>query len=209
LSEEAIALATDLGLSMILAWATITRGWALAEQGGVEEGFAEMRQGLAALRATGAELSRPIWLGAMAEVCGAVGQVEEGLTLLTEALKLVDQTGERCYEGELYRLKGEVVLQSSVRSPVSENPSPQSLTPNTHAEAEAEVCFLKAIDIAQKQQAKSWELRTATSLARLWQHQGKKAEAHKLLADVYNWFTEGFDTKDLQEAKALLAELSD
>ena len=93
---------------------------------------------------------------------------------------------ERITEAELYRLKGELVLQSGVRSSESENPSPQPLTPSTQAEAEAEVCFLKAIDIAQHQQAKSWELRASTSLARLWQSQGKQKEAHKLLAEIYN-----------------------
>ena len=120
----------------------------------------------------------------------------------------------------MYRLKGQLVLQSTVRSPrskqvsdksqtsqdMSEVPSTQPLTPSTQAEAEA--CFLKAIEIARTQQAKSLELRAATSLAHLWQQQGKKVEAHKLLSEVYNWFTEGFDTKDLQEAKMLIEEVS-
>lgn len=110
LSEEAIALATESGLSMILAWATITRGWAFAEQGKLEEGVVQMRQGLAALRATGAELSRPTWLGAIAKACGEMGQIEGGLSLLNEALAIADKTGERFYEAELYRLKGELLL---------------------------------------------------------------------------------------------------
>jgi predicted ATPase len=121
-----------------------------------------------------------------------VGQAEEGLSALTEALTLVDKSGERFYEAELYRLKGELVLQSGVWS----------------RESEAEQCFQKAIEIAQKQQAKSLELRAATSLAKWWQCQGKHQEAYDLLAPVYNWFTEGFDTADLQAAKALLAKLS-
>ncbi|MGE0826788.1 MAG: adenylate/guanylate cyclase domain-containing protein [Candidatus Binatia bacterium] len=209
LSEQAIALASDAGLSMILAWATITRGWALAEQGKGEEGLAQMRQGLAALRATGAELSRPTWLGAMAEACGKVGQVEEGLSLLAEALAAVDKTEECLSQVELYRLRGELTLQqqSKVQSLKSKVTDPRPLNPDPQGEAEA--CFLKAIDIARQQQAKSWELRASTSLARLWQSQGKRAEAYKLLSDVYNWFTEGFDTKDLREAKALLEELAE
>ena len=125
------------------------------------------------------------------------------------------------WEAELYRLKGELALQSSVQrleSRVQENrkskikirkskiASPQSLIPNSQSEAEA--CFLQAIEIARRQQAKSWELRATVSLARLWKQQSKRKEAHKLLAEIYGWFTEGFDTKDLQEAKALLAELA-
>ncbi len=117
-----------------------------------------------------------------------------------------NKTGERFYEAELYRLKGELVLQSGVQCSASETPSPQPLTPSTQAEAEA--CFLKAIEVARKQQAKSLELRASTSLARLWRQQDKQQKAYKLLSEIYNWFTEGFDTKDLQEAKALLEELS-
>ena len=114
--------------------------------------------------------------------------------MLTEALDHVDKTGERYYEAELYRIKGELTLQSKV----------QSLKSKVE---EAEECFLHAIEIAQKQQAKSLELRATMSLARLWQSQGKRVEAHQMLSEVYNWFTEGFDTKDLQEAKVLLNEL--
>ena len=115
--------------------------------------------------------------------------------MLAQALATVDKAGERFYEAELYRLKGTLTLQTKVPSPKSE------------VEEEAEMCFWKAIEIARKQQAKFLELRATTSLARLWQSQGKEAEAHKLLSEVYNWFTEGFDTKDLQEAKALLESL--
>ena len=124
----------------------------------------------------------------LAEVYRKGGQTAEGLASVTEALDWTQRTGGRYYEAELYRIKGTLTLQSQVE--------------------EAEACFLKAIDIAQQQQAKSWELRTSTSLARLWQQQGKKAEALRLLVEIYGWFTEGFDTKDLQEAKALLEELS-
>src|SRR5262249_6236541 len=119
-------------------------------------------------------------------------QPEAGLTVLAEALTLADTTGERWYEAECYRLKGVLLLQQH-----SDN------------QAEAESCFHKALEIACNQQAKSLELRAATSLARLWQQQGKRQEAHDLLAPVYGWFTEGFDTVDLQDAKVLLAELGE
>jgi tetratricopeptide (TPR) repeat protein len=149
------------------------------------------------------------------------GQVEEGLAAVTEALRLVDKNDERFYEAELYRLKGELTLQQwQVESQKSKVPNPQHLTPSTQGEAEA--CFLKAIEIARQQQAKSWELRAVMSLARLWQQQaleqgagsleqGARArldDARNMLSEIYAWFTEGFDTKDLQEAKMLLEELS-
>jgi predicted ATPase len=191
--------------AQFLAYGTLYRGWVLAEQGEVEEGIAQMQQGLAALRATGAELARPSYLTMLAAAYRKVGQVEEGLAVLAEALALVNKTGGRVGEAELYRLKGELSLQSEVRSPRPEATNPQSPTPNPHAEAEA--CFHKAIEVARKQQAKSLELRAVVSLSRLWQRQGKKDEARQLLAEIYGWFTEGFDTKDLQEAKALLEEL--
>ena len=207
-AEAAIALSTEQGFPYWLAMGTILRGWALAEQGQGEEGIAQMHQGLAALRATGAEMARPYYLALLAEAYGKAGQAEEGLTVLAEALAVVDKTGERFYEAELYRLKGRADAAAGVRcqEPVTSCRSqPQSLEP----QAEAEACFLKAIEIAQRQQAKSLELRAAMSLARLWQQQGKQKEAHQMLAEIYDWFTEGFDTKDLQEAKALLAELAE
>jgi predicted ATPase len=141
-------------------------------------------------------MNRLYFLALLAEAYGVAGQTEEGLTVLAEALTVVDRTGERFYEAELYRLKGELTLQSSIES-------------LEFRVKEAAACFQKAIDIARQQQAKSLELRAVMSLSRLWQQQGKKAEAHELLAGVYGWFTEGFDTKDLQEAKALLIELGE
>ena len=134
--------------------------------------------------------------------------MEEGLAAVAEALRLVDKNDERFYEAELYRIKGELTLaQSKVQSLESKVTDPRPLNPDLQGEAEA--CFLKAIEIARKQQAKSLELRATTSLSRVWQQQGKTAEAHQMLSEIYNWFTEGFDTKDLREAKALLAELSE
>jgi class 3 adenylate cyclase/predicted ATPase len=195
-AEALIALSREHGFAFHLATGSILRGWALAEQGQEEGGIAQMRQGLAAERATGAELGRPHWLALLAEAYGKVGQAEEGLTALAEALAAVNKTGGRFHEAELYRIKGELTLaQSSVQRLASS------------VQKEAEECFLKAIEIARRQQAKSWELRAVMSLARLWQQQGKKEEARQMLAEIYNWFTEGFDTADLQDAKALLEEL--
>jgi class 3 adenylate cyclase/predicted ATPase len=209
-AEATVALTTEQGLPVWLAFGTLYRGRALAEWGQGEEGIAQIHQGLAALSRTAGQVGRPQWLALLAEAYGKVDQTEAGLSVLVEALDNVSKTEERFYEAELYRLKGQLTLQKlSVASSQWSATNPQSPTPNPQAEVEreAEACFLKAIDIARKQQAKSWELRAATSLARLWQQQGKKAEAHRLLSEVYNWFTEGFDTKDLQEAKVLLEEL--
>jgi len=161
------------------------------------------------MRATGAAFIQSYWLALLAEVLGKDGQANAGLTLLAEALATANQRGERFYEAELYRLRGELSLQQeSQKSKV--NPNTQHLAPNTevNVELEAEECFRKAIGIARQQQAKSWELRASMSLARLWQQQGRQKEAHDLLAKIYNWFSEGFDTKDLREAKVLLEELS-
>jgi predicted ATPase len=167
------------------------RGWVLVQQGQTQAGIEQIHQGLRAYRGTGAALARPYFLALLAEAHGAMGQPEAGLTVLAEALTLTDATRVRWYAPELYRLKGELLLQQH-----SDN------------QAEAETCFQHAISIAQSQQAKSFELRTATSLARLWQQQGKRREAHDLLAPVYGWFTEGFETADLKDTKALLDELA-
>jgi predicted ATPase len=190
-ATEAIALCTEQGLAHYLARGTILRGWTMAAQGQGPEGLAQMCQGLTAYHATGAEVFRPYYLAFLAEAHGKVGQAEEGLTVLAQALAAVHKTGERLYEAELYRLKGELLL---------------SLSADNHAEAEG--CLHQALAVARRQQAKSLELRAATSLSRLWQQQGKRAEAHQLLAEIYGWFTEGFDTADLQDAKALLEELA-
>ena len=207
-AEALIALATEQGFALFLASGTIRRGWALTEQGQGEEGIVQMRQGLTALRASGRELGLPHCLALLAEGYGQVGQPEEGLTALAEALALVNKNGDRWYEAELYRLRGELTLQKEFNVPGSKFQVIDARCLMPDAQGEAEACFLKAIDIARKQQAKSWELRATMSLARLWQQQGKTKQAHKMLAEIYNWFTEGFDTKDLQEAKALIDELS-
>ena len=213
-AEAAIVLSSEQGFPFWLAKGTILRGWALAEQGQVQAGIAQMEQGLAALRARGAEVRLTWRLAMLAEAYGKVEQTEKGLTVLDEALATADTTGERFYEAELYRLKGELTLQSKI-SPgqvktsqdKSEITNSQPLAPNPQAEAEAEGCFQQALDVARRQEAKSLELRAAMSLSRLWQQQGKRQEAYDLLAPIYHWFTEGFDTADLQDARALLAEL--
>ena len=197
-AEALIALATEQGFALWVAGGMTMRGWALTERyaapgagrGRGEESIAEIQRGLAGWSATGAKVFRPYGLTLLAEAYAHVGQHEAGLTRLAEGLAVVDETGERRWEVELCRLKGELLLARSVE----------------HA-TEAETCLLQALDIARRQQAKSWELRAAMSLARLWQQQGKRTEAYELLAPVYGWFTEGFDTADLQEAKALLDAL--
>jgi class 3 adenylate cyclase/predicted ATPase len=195
LAETIIAISTEHGLAEPLAIGNLQRGWALAEQGRGEEGIPELRQGMAAYRATGSDMVWPWMLALLAEAYAKMGQTEEGLTAVAEALATVNRTKEGIYTAELHRLKGALTLQSSVQSLESRI-------------KEAEECFWKAIEIARQQQAKSWELRAAMSLSQLWQQQGKKNEARQLLAEIYGRFTEGFDTKDLQEAKTLLEELA-
>jgi predicted ATPase len=160
-------------------------------QGEGAEGIAQVRQGLVAFRATEAELHRTYFLGLLAEAYGKIEKPEEGLTVLVEALDTVNKTEERYWEAELHRQKGELFLMQQGKKV-----------------REAEECFPQALDTARRQQAKSLELRAAMSLSRLWQQQGKQEAAHQLLAEIYSWFTEGFDTADLKEAKILLKELA-
>jgi predicted ATPase len=205
-AEVLIAICTEQDLPSWLAVGTFQRGQALAEQGQIEAGITEMLQGLTAYQATGAELQTSCRLAQLAEAYGKAGRVEKGIKTLAEALTLINKNEERYYEAELYRLKGELTLQQlSVASSQLSVTDPRPLTPDPQGEAEA--CFLKAIDVSRQQQAKSLELRAATSLARFWQQQGKRDDARQMLAEVYRWFSEGFDTKDLREAKALLEEL--
>jgi adenylate cyclase len=158
-----------------------------------------MQQALAIEQTMGIACSETGERTLLAGAYDKVGQVDEGLDLLSEAMKIMENTGERHFEIEIHRLKGELLLKSKA-------------DPDTSLEGnrliEAEACFLKAIEIAREQEAKSWELRAAMSLSRLWLGQGKKEEARQLLSEIYGWFTEGFDTADLREAKALLEELS-
>ena len=209
-AETEIAFATEHGFGPFAIIGTMHRGRALAEQGHGEEGIAQMHQGLAAYRATGTELGRSLILIGLAEVYRKAGQVEEGLSAVAEALAVVDRTEGRRDEAELYRLYGELSLRNG-ETEMGRTEDKKNLSDSLFLRfpvASPEEAFLKAIEIAQRQQAKSLELRAVMSLSRLWQQQGKAKEAHLMLSEIYGWFTEGFDTKDLQEAKALLEELS-
>ena len=197
-AEAALALATEHAFAFYQANSTVLQGWALAVQGHAAEGMAQMCQGVAAYEATGAALRRTYFGALLAEAYGRAGQVTEGLRLLAQALTVVRTNGEQVYEAELYRLQGELRL-----APVGQGQHPPG-----PSEAAAERSMQQALDIARRQQAKSLELRAAMSLSRLWRQQGKHREAYELLAPIYGWFTEGFDTADLQEAKALLEALT-
>ena len=189
-SEELVALATEHGFPHFVGTGTCFRGWAMLEVGGsIEEAISRMRWGLATKRATGAEIKVPYYLGLLAEAHRRANRTADGLSLLNEALELVERTDERWYEAELYRLMAEALITNSDRH-------------------DAERWLGRAHRTAQKQGARLWELRAATSVARLWRDQGKRTDARDLLAPIYGSFTEGFDTPDLKEAAALLAELA-
>jgi predicted ATPase len=190
-AEALIALATEQGFALFLAIGEILRGGTQTALGQGGERIGQIRQELAAVRERGSALWEPYFLALLADVYAQEGQVEAGLAALAEAQAAVQATGERWWEGELYRLRGSLLLR-------------QTGTPR----AEVETCLQRALDVARRQEAKSLELRAAMSLSRLWHQQGKRQEAHDLVAEVYAWFTEGFETVDLQEAKALLKELA-
>jgi DNA-binding SARP family transcriptional activator/predicted ATPase len=194
-AEELVQLASEKLMPTWLGMGVRYRGEALAMLGQVQEGMAQMREGIAIEHSTGCGLHLPRTLGALAEAQARAGNAEEGLATLAEALDLVEQTDERCWEAELHRLRGELLLAQG-----QEAGAEASLH---HAER----CFQHAIEVARRQQAKSWELRATTSLARLWQAQGRADEAQEALAGIYGWFTEGFGTPDLREARALLETL--
>jgi predicted ATPase len=206
-----IILAREHGFPVWANQGIIQQGWALADQGESTEGILQICQGLATREMMGAKLFQSYYLALLAEAHGKAGQADKGLSVLAEAVAVIDTIGERFYEAELYRLKGELMLRHASREQGAGS-----------KEQEAEECFRKAIAIAQKQQAKSLELRAVMSLVRLRQHEAQDHatrttqhatrvrldEAHEMLAKIYSWFTEGFDTKDLQEAKMLIEELS-
>jgi class 3 adenylate cyclase/predicted ATPase len=194
-AAESIQLATEHGFPHLLAMLLGFRGEALALRGQPEEGIPEMRKGIDSCRACGFETFLTILAAPLVRAYGMCGQVDKAFAALAEATAVVENTGERVYEAELYRLKGELTLKGPDRT-------------NSKVE-EAERCFRQAIEVARRQSAKSWELRATTSLARLLAEQGRRSEARSMLADIYNWFTEGFDTADLKDAKALLDGLSD
>jgi class 3 adenylate cyclase/predicted ATPase len=187
--DQVVAVTTEQGFPVWRAQGTIFRGWVKVKNGDVAEGISLLRSGSSASRATGAEAWMPHYLALLAGACEIAGQVEEAVTLFDHALQIVERTGQRWLAAELNRLKGKLLLRQG------------------HAEG-AEQLYRKALSIAQEQGAKLWELRAAVSLARLHRDQRRHTEAHGLLAPVYGWFTEGFGTRDLKGAKALLDELS-
>ena len=203
-AEAMLAVSHEHDIPTLAGAGHLLVGWARAEQGQDMEGLTQMRQGLQ-LNVDKQATMRPYYLSLLVDTYRRTGQVEEGLTLVEEAFSLVNRTEERVFEAELHRLKGELLLNDERRT-MNDERRTQKAGGRSH-EAEAEACFQQALDVARRQEAKSLELRAATSLARLWQRQAKTVEARELLAPVYNWFTEGFDTADLKDAKAVLDEL--
>ena len=197
-AEAAVTLSTEQGFPYLKSFGQLFQARALLEMGNTDESIRQIQQAIEDFRTLRTGWGWPLYLSIIAQAYAKRGEVDEGLGLIDQALVEADEKGTREIWAEVYRLKGEIILQKF---------EVQSSQLNDGTE-EVEECFLKAIDIAQKQQARSWELRAATSLARLWRGQGKSVEARELLAPVYNWFTEGFDTADLKDAKALLEELS-
>jgi predicted ATPase len=202
----AMRLCAEHGFAYYLAWGTIMQGWALTVQGQGQQGLSQMRGGLAALQATGAALRQPYYRALLADACGQTGHAATGLAMLADALTEAHTHGECWHEAELYRLRGEVLLQSSPCGTQADVVPHAAGGPTCAA---AEQCLQQALTVARSQQAKSLELRAAMSLSRLWQQQGRREAAYALLAPLYRWFTEGLDTADLQEAKALLEELEE
>jgi tetratricopeptide (TPR) repeat protein len=193
---EVARLAEEKGFLFLAGVGIFKLGWVSAQQGRIEEGIAQLHQALDIYRATGVRFTLTDLLGSLAEAYGMAGQIERGLEFMSQALAEVERGGERYYEAELYRLKGELLLRKA------------ETKDRAALEKEAEVCFRQSLDVARRQMAKSFELRTAISLGRLLKKQGKESEAKKLLKDIYGWFTEGFDTPDLKAAKELIEELS-
>jgi predicted ATPase len=209
-AEIDIAFCKEEGFVLWLAMATIVRGWTRAEQGRKRDGLAEMREGLAAYRATGARLAHTYIFSLLGEACGTASKLDEGLSVLREALATSADSGERVFEAELYRLKGELILHSRQTIARHDNNPAISMNQNPPAvdlENEPEYYFSKAIDIARAQDAKSFQLRAAIGLCRVWKMKGRGDEARGLLGELYNFFTEGHDTQDLRDARQLLDEL--
>jgi predicted ATPase len=198
-AEAALTLCQTEGFAYWLPITMRLRGQALVGLGQDTAGISLIQQAREVGQAMGGVNTETDELAQLANAYGKVGRIKEGLDLLSEALKIVENTGERLFEIEIHWVKGELLFKSK------EGPG---TNPEENRLIEAEACFLKAIEIAREQEAKSWELRATMSLSRLWLSQGKKGKARQLLAEIYSWFTEGFGTADLQEAKALLEELS-
>jgi predicted ATPase len=188
-ADEAVALSAEQDFPVLLAHGIVFRGWALSALGQAQEGLALITKGLSMYRATGAVLFTPSMLTRLAEAYARLGQPVQGLNCLAEAAQIIESTDERIEEADVYRVRGDLLNA-------------------TGDQAAAEQSYHQALAVARRQSAKLFELRTAASLARQWRDQGKRSEARDLLAAIYNWFTEGFDTPDLKQAKALLDELA-
>ena len=195
-TETAMILATEQGFPRWVALGNVLRGWLSVEHGHAEQGIGQIRQGLAETNEAELQVAAPL----LAEAYGKAGKPEEGLSVVAEALGRAHKTGQCFYEAELHRIKGELLLSQEGKS--------EKANGKTEEVSKAEDCFQKAIEVARSQSAKSLELRAVISLSRLWQQQGRKDEARQMLAEIYGWFTEGFDTVDLKEAKAMIEELS-
>jgi len=189
LAKATISYTTEHGFPYYLAWAEVLEGWSAALRGVSEDGIAKIRSGIEVLQ-TMAGLRLPYYRALLAEACGANGRISEALHLLADAFDEVEKTDELWWKAELHRLRGELLRSDEINQ-----------------RDEAETCFQTAIEVARGQQAKLLELRAAVSLGRLWRDQGKRTQAHRLLAEIHNWFTEGFETYDLRAARSLLAEL--
>jgi predicted ATPase len=210
--QASLALSIEHGFPYLRAVGTVLQGWELARAGQVAAGTAQIDEGLAALRAMGAEVFRPYLLALLAEACGSGGQIAAGLGVLEEAMGVAEQHAELFYAAELHRLQGEFLLRQCVGEGARSAPhgpaAGREITGRLPQRMEAAACFQRALDVARRQGAKSLELRAALSLSRLWQQQGQPVAARQLLGEVHGWFTEGFDIADLQEARALLEALA-
>ena len=190
-AEACIAVSSEYGFPQWRAAARVVRGSTLPPSADRDEAIAEIRQGIADWHATGASLYGPVFYALLGEVCWQRGRIEESRRALAEATAALNETDERLYEAELARLRGELALVGSLNEPLI-----------------AETAFLESIGVARGQGARSWGLRATISLARLWQGQGKRAEARRLLGDTYAWFSEGFEMPDLRDARLMLDELA-
>lgn len=195
--EETIVVCQQSGIPFWAIHSQVQRGWVLTERGDWTTGIASIRDNIASMKRLRSGFQAPYLLSILADACATAGSFADALDAITAAIEQIERSNGREHEAEIHRLRGEI----SRRHLDQQERCDEGLQV-------AEACYQKALEVARAQQAKSWELRAATSLARLWQQQGKQAEAHDLLAPVYDWFTEGFDTKDLQEAKTLLGELA-
>jgi predicted ATPase len=189
-AEEGLAVSAEHGLFAVELWCLLPRGWAAAQQGDVSAGIADIREAMDRRQAAGIGAVWPWFFALLADAYGQLGQFDDAFRLLEEALQWVQRNDERLYAAEVHRIKGELLLKQTTPDPV-----------------EAEHCFAQALTIARGEEAKSWELRAATSMARIWLQDNRFDDARELLSPVYDWFTEGFDTADLRDAKALLDQL--